>query len=167
MGERMSFWVALGTVIVCGFAMGIVMHALGVIIVSGTLMARGQALVSTASPEDATSALATYALLAVIVEAMLIKLSVGALTRFTISFPRAFGAGVLTGVLGLLPVAAVLARPVRSMVAAPGIAPGVWLLAVPLSLLVLMLHAVLVAGLCEPRGSHTIWNAYARAAGRG
>ena len=71
MGERMSFWSALATVIVCGFATGIVMHALGVIVVSGTLMARGQALVSTASPEDATSALATYALLAAIVEAML------------------------------------------------------------------------------------------------
>ena len=125
MGERMSFWVALGTVVVCGFATGIVMHALGVIFVAGTLVARGQTLVSTARPEDATSALATYALLAVIVEAMLIKLGVGALTRFTISFPRALGAGVLTGVLGVLPVAAVLARPVHSMVAPPGIEPGV------------------------------------------
>ena len=167
MGERMSFWVALGTVIVCGFATAIVMHAVGVIFVAGTLMARGQALVSTASSEDATSALATYVLLAVIVEALLIKISVGALTQFTISLPRAVGAGVLTGVLGLLPVAAVLARPVHTMVAAPGIAPGVWMLALPLSLLVLMLHAVLVAGLSEPRGSHRAWNAYARTVGRG
>jgi len=163
----MSFWVALGTVVVCGFATGIVMHAVGVIFVAGTLMARGQALVSTASPEDATSALATYALLAVIVEALLIKISVGALTQFTISLPRAIGAGVLTGVLGLLPVAAVLARPVSSMVAPPGIEPGVWMLALPLSLLVLTLHAVLVAGLSEPRGSRRMWSAYARTVGRG
>ena len=167
MGERMSFWVALGTVVVCGFATGIVMHAVGVIFVAGTLMARGQALVSTASPEDATSALAVYALLAVLVEALLIKITVGAMTQFTISLPRAFGAGVLTGVLGLLPVAAVVARPVSSMVAPPGIEPGVWMLALPLSLLVLMLHAVLVAGLSEPRGSRRMWNAYARTVGRG
>jgi hypothetical protein len=166
MGERLSFWVALGTVVVCGIATGVVMHAVGVIFVAGTLVARGQALVSTARPEDATSALAMYAVMAAIVEAILIKLGVGALTRFTISFPRALGAGVLTGVLGLLPVAVVLARPVHSMVAAPGIEPGFWMLALPLSLAVLGLHALLVAGLSEPRGSRTMWNAYARTAGR-
>jgi len=167
MEQRMSFWVALGTVVICGIATGVVMHAIGVIFVAGTLMARGQMLVSTARPEDATSALAAYALLAAVVEAMLIKLGVGTLTRFTISFPRALGAGILTGVLGLLPVAAVLARPVHSMVAAPGIEPGFWMLALPLSLAVLALHAVLVAGLSEPRGSRAMWNAYARTAGRG
>ena len=70
----MSFWVALGTVVVCGIATGIVMHAVGVIFVAGTLVARGQMLVSTAHPEDATSALATYALLAAVIEAMLVKL---------------------------------------------------------------------------------------------
>jgi hypothetical protein len=166
MEQRMSFWVALGTVVVCGIATGIVMHAIGVIFVAGTLVARGQLLVSTARPEDATSALAAYALLAALVEAMLIKLGVGALTRFTISFPRALGAGILTGVLGLLPVAAVLARPVHSTVAAPGTEPGFWMLALPLSLAVLALHAVLVAGLSEPRGSRAMWNAYARTAGR-
>ena len=167
MGERMSFWVALGTVVVCGIATGIVMHAVGVIFVAGTLVARGQMLVSTAHPEDATSALATYALLAAVIEAMLVKLGVGALTRFTISFPRALGAGLLTGVLGVLPAAAVLARPVHSMVAPPGIEPGFWMLALPLSLAVLGLHAMLVAGLSEPRGSRAMWNAYARTAGRG
>ena len=167
MGERMSFWVALGTVVVAGIATGVMMHAVGVIFVAGTLVARGQMLVSTAHPEDATSALATYALLTAVVEAMLVKLGVGALTQFTISLPRALGAGVLTGVLGVLPAAAVLARPVHSMVAPPGIEPGFWMLAVPLSLAVLGLHAVLVAGLSEPRGSRTMWNAYARTVGRG
>ena len=167
MEQRMSFWVALGTVVICGFATGVVMHTIGVIFVAGTLVARGQTLVSTARPEDATSALATYALLAAVVEAMLIKLGVSVLTRFTISFPRALGAGVLTGALGILPVAAVLARPVHSMVAAPGIEPGFWMLALPLSLAVLGLHAVLVAGLSEPRGSRAMWNAYTRTAGRG
>ena len=72
MEQRMSFWVALGTVVVCGIATGVVMHAIGVIFVAGTLVARGQMLVSTARPEDATSALATFALLAAVVEAMLI-----------------------------------------------------------------------------------------------
>ena len=76
MGERMSFWVALGTVVVAGIATGVVMHAVGVIFVAGTLVARGQMLVSTAHPEDATSALATYALLTAVVEAMLVKLGV-------------------------------------------------------------------------------------------
>lgn len=163
----MSFWIALGVVVVCGMATGVVMHAVGVIFVAGTLVARGQALVSTARPEDATSALATYALLAVVVEAMLVKLGVGALTRFTISLPRALGAGILTGVLGVLPALAVLARPVHSMVAPPGIEPGIWMLALPLSLAVLALHALLVAGLSEPRGSHAMWRAYGRAVGRG
>jgi hypothetical protein len=167
MGKRLSFWVALGTVAVCGVVTGDVMHALGVVFVAGTLVARGQALVATAHPEGATSALATYALVAVIVEAVLVKLVVGGLTRFTISFPRALGAGVLTGVLGLAPVAAVLARPVHSMVAPPGIEPGFWMLALPLSLAVLTLHALLLAGLSEPRGSHGMWSTYSRAAGRG
>jgi len=163
----MSFWVALGTVIVCGIATAVVMHAIGVVFVAGTLVARGQMLVSTARPEDAASALATYALLAAVVEAMLIKVGVAALTRFTMSFPRALGAGILTGVLGVLPAAVVLARPVHSMVAPPGIEPGFWMLALPLSLAVLVLHAVLVAGLSEPRGSRAMWNAYARTVGRG
>jgi hypothetical protein len=167
MGERMSFWVALGMVVLCGIATGVAMHAVGVVLVAGTLVARGQALVTTARPEDATSALAAYALLAVIVEAVLIKLVVGALTPFTISLPRAVGAGVLTGVLGVLPVAAVLARPVHSTVASPGIEPGLWMLAVPLSLGVLALHALLVAGLSEPRRADRAWSAYNRTVGRG
>jgi hypothetical protein len=167
MGNRMSFWVALGMVVVCGIATGVVMHAVGVIFVAGTFVARGQALVSTARPEDATSALATYALLAAVVEAAFVKLTVGALTPFTISFPRALGAGILTGVLGVLPAAAVLARPVHAMVAPPGVEPGVWMLAVPLALGVLALHALLVAGLSEPHGSHGMWSAYGRTVGRG
>jgi hypothetical protein len=167
MGERMSFWIALGVVVVCGMVTGIVMRAVGVAFVAGTFVAHGHALVATARPEDASSALATYVLLAVVVEAMLVKLGVGALTRFTISLPRALGAGVLTGVLGVMPAAAVLARPVHSMVAAPGIEPGFWMLALPLSLAVLALHALLVAGLSEPRGSHDMWRAYGRTVGRG
>jgi hypothetical protein len=167
MGERMSFWVTLGVVVVSGMVTGVVMRAVGVALVAGTFVAHGQALVATAHPEDASSALATYVLLAVVVEAILVKLTVGALTRFTISLPRAVGAGVLTGVLGLLPVAAVLARPVHSMAASPGIEPGFWMLALPLSLAVVALHAILVAGLSEPRGSHDMWRAYGRSAGRG
>ena len=167
MGQRMSFWVARGMVVLCGIATGVVLHAVGVFFVAGTLVARGQALVSTARPEDPTSALATYALLAAVVEAAFVKLVVGALTPFTISFARALGAGVLAGVLGLVPVAAVLARPVHSMVAPPGIEPGFWMLALPLSLAVLALHALLIAGLSEPRGSHRMWSAYSRTVGRG
>ena len=102
-----------------------------------------------------------------IVEAALIKLVVGALTPFAISLPRAVGAGVLTGVLGVLPVAAVLARPVHSTVASPGIEPGLWMLAVPLSLGVLAIHALLVAGLSEPRRADRAWSAYNRTVGRG
>jgi hypothetical protein len=154
-------------VVLCGIATGVVMHAVGVIFVAGTFVARGQALVSTARPEDATSALATYALLAAVVEAAFVKLTVGALTPFTISLPRALGAGILTGVLGVLPAAAVLARPVHAMVAPPGVEPGVWMLAVPLALGVLALHALLVAGLSEPHGSHGMWSAYGRTVGRG
>jgi len=40
------------------------------------------------------------------------------------------------------------------------------MLALPLSLAVIGLHALLVAGLSEPRGSNGAWAAYARTAGR-
>jgi hypothetical protein len=167
MGERMSFWVALGTVIVCGIATGIVMRAVGVMVVAHTLTARGELLVSTARPEDATSALAAYALLAAVVEAAFVKLAVGAVTSSRISFPRALAAGIVTGVIGILPAAAALASPAHADTGPlPGIDAGVWLLAVPLALAVLGLHALLVAGLSEPRGSGYAWSAYSRAAGR-
>jgi hypothetical protein len=167
MRERMSFWVALGTVVVCGIATGVVMHAVGVMLVADTLTARGQTLVSTARPEDATSALAAYVLLAAVVEAVLVKLAVGALTAFRISFLRALSAGLVSGVAGLLPVAAVLARPEHAHAGTlTSIDAGVWMLALPLSLAVIALHALLVAGLAEPRGSGASFGAYTRALGR-
>jgi hypothetical protein len=163
----MNFWVALGTVVVCGIATGVVMHAVGVVLVANTLTARGQALVSTVHPEDATSAFATYALLAAVVEAVLVKLAVGTLTVFRISFLRALAAGLVSGVVGLLPVAAVLARPEHAHTGSlASIDLGVWMLAVPLSLAVIGLHALLVAGLAEPRGSGAAFGAYTRAIGR-
>jgi hypothetical protein len=167
MRERMSFWVALGTVVVCGLATGVVMHAVGVVLVADTLTARGQTLVSTARPEDATSALAAYVLLAAVVEAGLVKLAVAVLTRFRISFLRALSAGLVGGALGLLPLAALLARPEHAHTGTlMSIDAGVWMLAVPLSLAVISLHALLVAGLSEPRGSGAAFGAYTRAIGR-
>jgi hypothetical protein len=167
MRERMSFWVALGTVVVCGIATGVVMHAVGVMLVANTLTARGQTLISTARPEDATSALAAYVLLAAVVEALLVKLAVGAFTAFRISFLRALAAGVASSVIGLLPLAAVLARPQHAHHGLlTSIDAGVWLLALPLSLAVIALHAMLVAGLAEPRGSGAAFGAYTRALGR-
>jgi hypothetical protein len=167
MRERMSFWVALGTVVVCGIATGVVMHAVGVMFVANTVTARGQALVSTARPEDATSALVAYVLLAAVVEALLVKLAVAALTSFRITFLRALSAGLVSAVLGLLPVAAVLARPAHAHAGTlTGIDAGMWMLALPLSLAVIALHALLVAGLAEPRGSGASFGAYTRAMGR-
>jgi hypothetical protein len=162
----MSFWVALGTVVVCGIATGVVMHAVGVMLVAGTLTAHGQPLLTTARPEDAGSALAEYVLLAAVVEAVLVKLAVAALTGFTISLPRALAAGLVAGAAGLLPVAAVMARPEHTTSTLTGIDAGYWMLALPLSLAVIGLHALLVAGLSEPRGSHGAWAAYARTASR-
>lgn len=164
----MSFWVALGTVVVCGMATAVIMHAVGVVVVADTLTARGQMLLATARPEDATSALAMWVLLAAVVEAVLVKLGVGMLTAFRISLPRALAAGLVTSALGLLPLAAALARPDS---VAPGtitgLDAGVWMLALPLSLAVLALHALLIAGLSEPRRSTGAWSAYNRAVGRG
>jgi hypothetical protein len=95
----------------CGIATGVVMRAVGVVVVADTLTARGQMLFQTARPEDLTSALATWVLLAAVVEAALVKFGVGTLTSFRISFPRALAAGLVASALGLLPLAAVLARP--------------------------------------------------------
>ena len=85
----------------------------------------------------------------------------GALTRFTAS--ACARPGILTGVLGLHAVAAVLARPVHSMVAAPGIEPGFWMLALPLSLAVLALQRLSPAS--PSRSGSRAWNAYARTVG--
>ena len=164
----MSFWVALGTVIVCGMATAVIMHAAGVVVVADTLTARGQMLLATARPEDATAALATWVLLAAVVEAVLVKLGVGTLTAFRISFPRALAAGLVTSALCLLPLAAMLAHPDSATPGTiTGLDAGVWMLALPLSLAVLGLHALLIAGLSEPRRSTGAWSAYNRAAGRG
>ena len=163
----MSFWVALGTVLVCGIATGVVMHALGVMLVADTLTARGQTLVSTARPEDATCMLAAYVLLGVVVEAVLVKLAIGALTTFRISFLRVVSAGIVSGVLGLLPLAAVLTRPAQANAGTlTSIDAGVWMLALPLALAVIALHALLVLGLAEPRGSGAAFGAYSRSIGR-
>jgi len=162
----MSFWAGLGTVIACGIATGFVMHAVGVTIVADSLRANGHALLSTARPEDAGSALVEYVLLAALVEAVLVKLVVGVLTGFTISLPRALAAGVIAGAAGLAPVAAVLARPEHAGSTLPGIDAGYWMLVGPLSLGIVALHGILVAALSEPRGSHGAFVAYARAAGR-
>jgi hypothetical protein len=135
--------------------------------VADTLTARGQTLVSRARPEDATSALGAYVFLAAVVEAMFVKLSVGAFTAFRISFLRSLAAGVASGVIGLLPLAAVLARPEHTNHGPlTSIDAGVWMLALPLSLAVIALHAMLVAGLAEPRGSDAAFGAYSRALGR-
>jgi hypothetical protein len=99
------------------------------------------------------------------VEAVLVKLAVGALTSFTISLPRALAAGLVAGAAGLLPVAAVLARPEHTGGSLAGIDAGYWMLALPLSLAVLGLHAVLVAGLSESRRANGAWAAYNRTAG--
>lgn len=164
----MSFWVALGTVAVCGMATAVIMHAAGVVVVADTLTARGQMLLAGATPEDATPALAVWVLLAAVVEAVLVKLTVGGLTTFRISLPRALAAGLASSTLALLPLAAMLGRPDS---AAPGtitgLDAGVWMLALPLSLAVLGLHALLIAGLSEPRRSSGAWSAYNRAVGRG
>lgn len=163
----MSFWVALGTVVVCGIATGVVMHAAGVMVAAGTLTARGQTLISSARPEDATSAFAAYVLLAAVVEALFVKLLVGAFTAFRLSFLRALAAGIVSSVIGLLPLAAVLSRPEHTHHGSlTSIDAGVWMLALPLSLAVIALHAMLVAGLAEPRGSGAAFGAYSRALGR-
>jgi hypothetical protein len=167
MGERPSFWVSLGIVVMCGIATGVVMRAVGVVVVADTLTARGQMLFQTARPEDLTSALATWVLLAAVVEAALVKFGVGTLTRFRISFPRALAAGLVASALGLLPLAAVLARPDGATAGSVGsLDAGVWLLALPLSLAVLGFHALLIAGLSEPRRSLGAWSAYNRSVGR-
>jgi hypothetical protein len=167
MRERMSFWIALGTVVVCGIAAGVVMHAVGVVLAADTVTARGKTLVLTARPEDATSALAAYVLLGVVVEAFLVKLAIGTLTAFRVSFLRAVGAGIVSGVLGLLPLAAVLARPSHPHAGTlTSIDAGVWMLALPLALAVIALHALLVAGLAEPRGSGASFGTYSRSIGR-
>jgi len=89
------------------------------------------------------------------------------MTTFRISFLKALAAGALSGVLGLLPVAAVLARPAHDHAGSlTSIDAGVWMLALPLSLAVIALHALLVAGLAEPRGSGASFGAYSRAVGR-
>ena len=162
----MSFWVALGTVVVCGIATGVVLHAVGVVLVADTLRANGQALLSTARPEDAGSALVEYVLLAAVVEAVLVKLGVGALTGFRISFLRALAASLIAAAAGLAPIAAVLARPEHTSSTLTGIDAGYWSLALPLSLAIVGLHALLVAGLSEPRRSRGSFAAYSRAAGR-
>jgi len=162
----MSFWVALGTVVVCGLATGIALRAAGVVLVADTLTARGQTLLAAARPEDATTALATWVLLAAIVEAVLVKLAVGALTGFRISFPRALAAGLVASALGLLPLAAVLARPPGSAGTLTGLDAGFWMLALPLSAAVIGFHALLIAGLAEPRRSGGAWSAYNRTVGR-
>jgi hypothetical protein len=167
MGERMSLWVALGTVVVCGIATAVVMHAAGVVLVADTLTARGQMLLATARPEDATSALATWVLLAAVVEAVLVKVGVGMLTGFRISFARALAAGLVASALGLLPLAAVLARPDGSTGVLTGVDAGFWMLALPLSVAIVGVHALLVAGLAEPRRARGAWNAYNRTVGRG
>jgi hypothetical protein len=167
MGERMSIWVALGTVAVAGAVTGVVMHAVGVTMAADSLRASGHALLSTARPEDAGPALAEYVLLAAVVEAVLVKLVVGALTGFAISLPRALAAGRIVGAAGLAPVVAVLARPAHSSSALNGVDTGYRMLVVPLSLAILAVHALLVAGLSEPRGSHGAFVAYTRAARRG
>jgi hypothetical protein len=164
MGNRLSFWAALGTVVVCGLVTGVVMRTAGFAVLSRMLTAPGDPL--RRIEQDAWTLLLGYLLLAIVVEAAFVKFAIGWLTSFTITFPRALGAGLLAGVVGLAPFAIMLSRALHPTAAAPGIQPALWMLSGPLSLAVLALHALLVAGLAEPRRSDDIWTAYSRTIGR-
>ncbi len=126
------------------------------------------AVATNASPGEIATGFVVYTVIGAAIEAALVKIAIGSVTRYTIGYLRSLGVSLVCSVIGLVPFVMIVDRPAHqaSTTIAGGATPGLWMLALPLSLLVIAFQAILTAELSEPRGADRMWTGYARAAGR-